>query len=110
VSSSNLSSIAPVNLKQDRAHSVFNDTFDRIVDIGLVGMPSSTFNTMMRAMEGMSTISRLLVANECSKADLDQTHLKANVIGGLHDALRALSDFSIEAMEDVIIRHEAHHE
>jgi hypothetical protein len=95
------------SLEKAPIYSYFNDTFDRVD--GMVQLPSAVFNNILHALEGIETISCLLISNEVAKANPEEAPLAQHVVGGLESAARSLACFSIDAMERVITNHEKLH-
>lgn len=68
-----------------------NRTFDRISRDGLhVDSACRTLNHVYRGLYGINTISQILIANGVAE-DCDQAPLNDTVVGGLLDAVNALS-------------------
>ena len=76
---------------------------DRLESVGhgAVEVPGTLFNTLQRSMYAIQTISQLLGANMVAAENMDNEPLNPCYVGGLVAAVRALSDYSGSAMEEV---------
>lgn len=81
---------------------IFNRTFD--VAGGPIEVHQSLFNKLHRSMQGIETISRILTASAVAQDNMGEEPLNGNLVGGLTDAIQALSEYSLDAMERLVER------
>ncbi|WP_176956934.1 hypothetical protein [Paraburkholderia caribensis] len=75
-----------------------------------VEIDATLFNRLHRSMHGIEAISRVLSQNGAAAESEGGTPLNGYLVGCLTDAIHALSEYSIDAMENLIDRREAHDE
>ncbi|MDF3116322.1 hypothetical protein KPA94_23100 [Burkholderia semiarida] len=72
-------------------HNIFNSVFDRVSPDGLrIASACRTLNHIYRGLYGITTISQILIANGVAE-DSDEIPLSGTIVGGLLDAVNALS-------------------
>ncbi|UVE64771.1 hypothetical protein L2Y90_13025 [Burkholderia pyrrocinia] len=88
---SHLKSVTPAD-----EQNFLNRTFERVGERGLtVGGACRTLNDAYRSVSGISAITKILIANSVAE-DSDENPLNGVLVGGLLDAVDALSSFMID--------------
>jgi hypothetical protein len=73
---------------------------------GPVEVDKFSFNKLCRSLQGIAAISHILNANMVAQEDMDGTPFNNNTVGGLTDAIQVLSEYSLNAMEQLAERQE----
>ena len=84
--------------------ATLNETFDRFK--GEITLHGITFHNILHAFEGIQAINRVILANGVAKSSTEDVVLDECIMGGFHAAIGALTNFSLNALEDVISKKE----